>query len=60
MHPIGRKERGRRTRRFGQNAAPIHPILLWLAEAAQESGSPATITDSVASSRPLSDRHYFG
>ena len=34
-------------RRFGQNAAPIHPILLWLAEAAQESGTPATITDSV-------------
>ena len=62
MHPIGRKERGYRARRFSQKAAPIHPILLWLAEATHESrtvenaaAEPATPVSAVTASR-----HYCG
>ena len=62
MHPIGRKERGYRARRFNQKAAPIHPILLWLAEAAHESRSIETSVAEPAATvgAVTAPRHYCG
>jgi hypothetical protein len=62
MHPIGRKGRGRRARRFSQNSVPIHPILLWLAEAAHESGGVAATAPEPAANHNAArlGRHVCG